>query len=155
MSVRDLVVCGGIGVTLLLAGAGCSGNSPVAVRGTVTLDGNPVEGAIVLFMPEGGAGRQASGQTGADGGFQLTTFTTNDGALRGKYKVVVQYTEAVEPPPGGNVKDVMQGLEKAQKAKKVTTPKYVIPARYSDPDKTELRQEVPTNGPVTLALVTK
>jgi hypothetical protein len=46
----------------------------------------------------------------------------------------------------------MQGFEKARKEKR-PPPKYVIPPRYSDPEKTELRQEVPTNGNVTLALV--
>jgi len=151
MSARSLRA--GLGVALLI-GAGCGGNSPVAVRGTVTLDGNPVEGAVVLFLPEGETGRQASGQTGPDGSFKLTTVAPNDGALRGKYKVVVQYSEGATGPPAGNVKDAMQGMEKAQQAKK-PPPKYVIPARYSDPDKTELRQEVPTDGPVTLALVSK
>ncbi len=151
MSVRSLR--GGFGVALLI-GAGCGGNSPVPVRGTVTLDGTPVGGASVLFLPEGGAGRQAVGLTEADGSFQLTTAATNDGALRGKYKVVVQYNEGATAPPAGNVKDAMQGFEKAQKAKR-PPPKYVIPARYSDPDKTELRQEVPADGPVILALVTK
>jgi len=150
MSARSLR--GGLGVVLLI-GAGC-GNSPVSVRGTVTLDGSPIEGATVIFLPEGGTGRQAVGLTGADGGFQLTTLSTNDGAFRGKYKVVVQYNQGSEAPPGGNVKEVMQGFEKGQKAKR-PPPKYVIPPRYSDPDKTELRQEVPASGTVNLALVTK
>jgi hypothetical protein len=152
MSVRCL--WGGAVVALVLVGAGCGGNSPVSVRGTVTLDGQPVEGATVLFLPEGG-GRQATGQTGADGSFRLTTIDANDGAFPGNYKVVVQYTQGVEAPPAGNVRDAMQGQEKARKAAKKVAPKYVIPARYSDPGKTELRQAVPTDGPVTLALVSK
>ena len=151
MSVRCLK--GAFGLALLFS-AGCGGDSPVSVHGTVTLNGTPVEGATVLFLPEGGTGRQATGLTGADGSFELTTFKTNDGALRGKYKVAVQYNEGAGAPPGGNVKDVMQGFEKAQKGKR-PPPKYVIPERYSNLEKTELRQEVPTNGPVTLALVTK
>lgn len=152
MSVRSL--WGGAAVALALVGAGCGGNSPVSVRGTVTLDGRPVEGATVLFIPEG-EGRQATGQTGADGSFRLTTVTSNDGAFPGNYKVVVQYTEGVEPPPAENVRDAMQGMEKAQRTAKKAAPKYVIPARYSDPAKTELRQAVPTDGPVNLALVSK
>ena len=151
MRVRSLG--GALGLALLI-GAGCGGNSPVPVRGTVTLDGNPVAGAVVLFIPEGAGGRQASGQTGPDGNFQLTTSAQNDGALRGKYKVVVQYTEGATAPPASNAKEAMLGQEKAQQAKKAP-PKYVIPDRYSDPGKTELRQEVPTGGPVNLALVSK
>ena len=149
MSARRLWV----GAALLLAGAGCGGNSPVAVRGTVTLDGTPVEGAVVMFIPEGSGGRQAQAQTGADGGFRLTTFNTHDGALPGNYKVVVQYTEGVEAPPATNVKDAMLGQEKAQKTNK--KPRYVIPPRYSDPAKTELRQVVPPSGPVNLELTSK
>ena len=53
MRVRSLG--GALGLALLI-GAGCGGNSPVPVRGTVTLDGNPVAGAVVLFIPEGAGG---------------------------------------------------------------------------------------------------
>ena len=150
------VACGGVVAALVLVGVGCGGaDKPVPVRGTVTLDGAPVDGAVVLFIPSG-TGREANGHTGADGSFQLTTRNTHDGALRGEYKVVVQYSEGIEAPSGGNVKDVMEGFEKAQKEKKAKkAPRYVIPPRYSDPAKTELRQAVPTDGPVTLALVSK
>jgi hypothetical protein len=152
MSVRNL--CGGVAVALLLVGVGCNSNSPVSVRGTVTLDGKPVEGALVLFLPEG-TGRQASGQTGADGSFRLTTIDVNDGAFPGNYKVVVQYTEGVVAPPAQNMREAFEGLDKAKRTAKKTPPKYVIPAKYSDPAKTELRQAVPTDGPVNLALVSK
>jgi hypothetical protein len=152
MPVRSLSI--GVAATLLLAGAGC-GKGPVSVRGTVTLDGEPVKGAMVLFLPEEKGGQQASGQTRADGSFELTTRRSGDGAYPGDYKVVVQYAEGVEAPPAQNMREAFQGLEKAKREGKKGPPRYVIPARYRDPAKTELRQKVPTGGPVNLELKSK
>src|SRR5258708_2370379 len=88
-------------VVLLVAGAaaGC-GSKTSKVEGVVTLDGTPVQGATVIFVPETGD-RQASGQTDADGVFHLTTFNTGDGAVPGTYKVTVSKTSAVVSDPGG------------------------------------------------------
>jgi hypothetical protein len=143
----------GVTAALLLAGAGCGGNKPVPVRGSVTLDGKPVEGAMVLFLPESEkAGRQASGLTGADGSFRLTTFRTDDGALPGNYKVVVQYAAGVEGPPAKGMREGFLGMQKAQQQGRKAPPRYVIPERFSDPARTELRQKVPPDGPVKLNL---
>ncbi len=141
---------------------GCGGSGAVKVRGTVTLDGKPVDGAGVTFIPTGEGGRQASGTTGADGSFQLTTYKPNDGALPGEYKVIVQYSDpltesdvpqAVEP--GKSMKDIWDASMKAQRAKAKKPPKWVIPAKYSDPGKTQLKQKVPAEGSVTLDLKSK
>src|SRR5687767_5188166 len=81
-----------VGLTVLLgATAGCDGRrTPVAVSGTVTLDGKPVEGATVTFHLVGDdtEGRPATGQTDKTGTFRLTT-GGEDGARPGEYKVVV------------------------------------------------------------------
>jgi hypothetical protein len=151
MSVRSLTGAM-MAALLLVVGAGC-GNRLVSVRGTVTLDGTPVEGAMVLFIPESeNAGRQASGQTGPDGNFRLTTLRDGDGAFPGNYKVAVQYTEGIEAPPSKNMREAFEGL---QKAKPKGPPRYVIPERYSNPGKTELRQKVPADGTVKLELKSK
>jgi len=62
---------------LLLAGSlawmGCAPatlEGTIAASGTVTHNGQPVEGATVVFSPEG-EGRAASGLTDASGRFQL------------------------------------------------------------------------------------
>jgi hypothetical protein len=146
-----------VAVTLLLVGAGCGGKQPVSVRGALTLDGQPVEGATVLFLPEaGGEGaRQATGQTVAGGKFELTTFRSGDGAFPGDYKVVVQYAQGVQGPPAQNMKEAFQGMQKAQKEAGNKAPRYVIPPRYSDPAKTDLRQKVPASGEVHLDLKSK
>src|SRR5437773_10785720 len=86
--------CGGylavVAAFLVLAGFGCGGkDQPVKVEGVVTLDGEPVEGAIVSFLPDEGGGRFAHGLTAKDGSFRLTTYKPDDGALRGDYRVTV------------------------------------------------------------------
>jgi hypothetical protein len=149
MSAREL---SGMTAALLLAGVGCGGNRPVPVRGSVTLDGRPVEGAMVLFLPESEkAGRQASGLTGADGSFSLTTSRNGDGAFPGNYKVVVQYAEGGQGPAAKGVRDAFLGMQKARQQSR-KAPRYVIPERFSDPARTDLRQKVPPDGPVKLDL---
>src|SRR5437762_8177513 len=70
----------------VFAGAGCSGN--VGIKGKVTLDGQPVEGASVQFVPVDG-GRPAFGTTDASGVFTLSTIKQGDGTSKGEYKVTV------------------------------------------------------------------
>ena len=54
---------------LAFVGTGCGGkDQPVPVRGTVTLDGKPVAGAAVHFVPDQG-GSPASAETQADGSY--------------------------------------------------------------------------------------
>jgi hypothetical protein len=144
-----------VGLALLLpASLGC-GKGTVRVRGTLTLDGTPVEGATVLFLPEDEkVGRQASAVTASDGTFHLTTFRGGDGALPGNYKVVVQYAAGVEGPPARGLREAFTGMQKAQKGPR-KPPRYVLPPAVSDPAQTPLRQKVPPDGPVTLNLKSK
>jgi hypothetical protein len=143
-----MIVATALGLVL----AGCGGaDKPVTVTGVVTVNGEPVVGAMVTFLPEGEAGRLASAITGTGGTFRLTTWKPHDGALPGAYKVTVQYQEAVEAPAATNMRQAMQGMERAR-ANKPVPPKYVIPTRYSDPGQTVLRQTVPTSGTVSLEL---
>ena len=61
-------------VPILLAGLGCGGKDRlVRLEGIVTLNDEPVEGAIVSFLPDEAGGRFASGTTAKDGSFRLTT----------------------------------------------------------------------------------
>jgi hypothetical protein len=138
-----------------LAISGCGHNELVKVHGIVTLDGKPVENAMVTFLPSQRGGKTATGRTGTDGSFQLTTRNPNDGAMPGDYLVIVEYEEGTEVPPAANVKQAHEGLRKAAKQKSKKPPKYVIPATYSDPQKTVLKQKVPPDGPVKLELKSK
>jgi hypothetical protein len=148
-----------LGWTILFAAlvlVGCDGKARLTkVKGIVTLDGTPVENANVTFMPvDASVGKQATAVTGADGSFQLTTSQSNDGAVAGEYKVLVQYEEGYEVPAARNVKEAMEGAGKMRQQKK-KPPKYVVPSIYSDPNKTPLRQKVPPDGTVKLELQSK
>jgi hypothetical protein len=143
--------CGIVAVLMGLAGPGCSRDGLVKVQGVVTLDGVPVEGAMVTFLPEGASGRTAHGYTGAGGVFQLATLKPADGAQPGTYKVIVQYQEGVETSPATNMRSVFQEIDKAR-SQKPRPPRYVIPAKYTDPGQSDLRQTVPPDGEVRLAL---
>ena len=77
----------------VLSGCGPSNPPTAKVTGTVTLDGNPVEGAVITFMPDDGENKPAIATSLADGNYSLTTFKTGDGAMLGSYKIkVFKYT---------------------------------------------------------------
>jgi hypothetical protein len=61
------------------------------VTGTVTLNGKPLAGAAIAWHPVGSQTAPASGTTGNDGTFNLTTYQKNDGAAPGKYKVTISF----------------------------------------------------------------
>lgn len=89
-------------IVLTAVGAicGCSSEASVQgvmpVSGKVTYQGEAVEGATVIFTPEGD-NRSASGITDTEGKYQLTTLQAGDGALPGSYKVTIYKTEEEDP----------------------------------------------------------
>lgn len=133
------VRCGLWGVltaALLVGAAGCGGGL-VPVTGLVTLDGEPVAGALVLFVPEEDRGRPAQGVTAADGTFSLST-GMEPGAARGAYKVLVTKTTGTLPP----------GADPASSGHL----KSLLPKAYADARSTPFRQQVPPAGRVVLEL---
>ena len=142
------------GLVWLIGLAGCSSGSLVPVQGTVKLDSRPLPGATILFIAQDTGGRDARGFTDGVGVFQLTTFKSNDGAMPGKYKVIVQ-------PPAETVEGAAATTpEAAQKAAtsgetKPQRPAVTIPSRYSQPDQTTLVQEIPAKGEILFDLKSK
>jgi hypothetical protein len=137
----------------LAAAAGCGGGGPVPVRGTVKLDDKPLAGATVLFIAQDAGGRDAAGTTDADGVFRLTTFRDGDGALPGKYKVVVQLPAATRGgEAAGTQTQAQQGSTAPQAAQ--GSPPSVLP-RFSQPDQTPLEQVVPPSGEIVYDLKSK
>jgi hypothetical protein len=145
-----------------LAALGCSDpHQPVPVAGMVTLDGVPVEGAMISFIREGGdgqEGRMAFGNTGPDGRFRLTTLQPNDGALPGTYRVVVTKTEPL--PPGVPVPafpNTPEGRAKRENfldrvyGDKPRT-RHLLPEHYARPETTPFQVTVPVRGTVSLEL---
>jgi hypothetical protein len=89
---RILLVPVVLSLTLLCAACSSDGRLPVyPVRGQVLLNGKPVANAQVLFHPaeELPEGLRPSGQTDDQGYFNLTSYTSGDGAPQGAYKVTV------------------------------------------------------------------
>ncbi len=85
-----LAVCGLLAVVTL----GCKADNlpkTVPAEGIVTLDGNPVEGAIVVFIATQG-NYNATGHTDASGKFKMNAFDTKTGAVPGSYKVEISKT---------------------------------------------------------------
>ncbi|OJW20670.1 MAG: hypothetical protein BGO49_03585 [Planctomycetales bacterium 71-10] len=133
-----------VGVTL--AGAwGCGGGAiddlpRRALSGKVTLDGKPMEGGLVTFLPEApgdpGKTTTASAQI-ADGSF---TVAPEVGLVAGKYKVQVSSVKAA--PRRGAKK---QADAPADDQFDVTPTKESIPARYNS--QTTLTADVTDAGP--------
>lgn len=128
-------------IGLSLAGlCGCGSGRPktVAVKGTVTYNGDPVEGASVVFFKDEGA-PPATGQTDASGGFVLTTFDHHDGAVPGDYVVTVAKMEsAPDRTDDGRIPVAAPAVAK---------PKSLIPIKYSEPKASGLSETVSASGP--------
>ncbi|MCC6508649.1 MAG: hypothetical protein IT423_06060 [Pirellulaceae bacterium] len=84
----------GIGLVIALAtgwltGCGSRPENLESASGIVTLDGQPVAEANVMFHPTEGGPRPSYGTTNERGEFQTSTFGLNDGALVGHHQVTV------------------------------------------------------------------
>ncbi len=137
---------------LALAATGC-GSGLVTVTGKVTLDGQPVEGAVVVFQGENGGGNPAAGQTDSEGVFQLGTFRSGDGAFPGEYKVLIIPPGPITTarPEAPTFEAAMAAFAKIQEELRNNPQQpfgFNIAAVYRDPSKTPLRQTVPASGPV-------
>jgi len=129
---------------LLLAGSlawmGCAPaglEGTIAASGTVTHNGQPVEGATVVFSPEG-EGRAASGLTDASGRFQLQTLNPDDGVLPGKYQVAISKTQV----EGGMSEEESQAYTAEHGKSPEVTVKDLLPEKYKSPATSGLAAEV-------------
>jgi|GEM_PF-344354 len=137
---------------LLMLGFGCGDGSGFASRypvtGKVTYKGEPVKSAAINFIPVDPEGRPAGGRV-KDGEYVLTTVDTDDGAIPGKYKVIVDDRE-LDP-------DAMRTAADAEAKKKKTTyaviPQHLqaqalkkmkssLPGKYQDASTSDVEVEV-------------
>ena len=127
------------------------------VSGTVTLNGAPVEGAVVAFSPQSADGHAAFGKTDAAGNYTLTTQQADDGAMVGSYAVTV--TKSTQPAAAGGAPadfdpdseaDVDAAYQSYEDSKKSggesEEPKDLLPAKYKDAATSELTAEVTAGG---------
>ena len=106
---------------LVLAGCGPTYDNLGYVTGKVTLDGQPVENAMVLFQPP--TGRASIGTTDADGEYELMYTGDSSGAVIGKHQV-----------------RITTGGEKRDDSGNVWFEEEKIPAKYNN--QSELEVEV-------------
>ncbi len=83
---------------VLAALVGCQESPPPVFKtfGTITLNGKPVDGAMIVFQSDDPALKPATGRSDQLGNFKLTTNESADGAMAGTFKVRV--TKIVAPP---------------------------------------------------------
>jgi hypothetical protein len=91
---QNLFFAVAIGI-LSSAWLGCSqvpdGPRTVPAEGIITLDGEPISGAAIVFISDGGD-VSANGISGPDGEFSLDAFPYKKGAVPGPYKCIVTRT---------------------------------------------------------------
>ena len=123
---------------------GCeSGGLPgtIPVGGKVLYQGEPVSQGTVLYSPvDTNSGRLARGALQADGSFELTTLKSGDGALPGEYRVSVL---SYKPHPG----EPGRGGVDADSPPPEIVREHYVPARYTDPEQSGLRDTVDENHP--------
>ncbi len=144
----------------LLICVGCSSETEIPtypVTGTITQKGKPIEGAIVAFTPAAG-GPAASGVTDAQGVYKLTTRSSGDGAVAGKYLITIaKYDKkppakqphllAKETDPADITNEYPEGYNEMQAAEvAAAVSKNLLPAKYSQTATSKLEAEVSKGG---------
>ena len=140
-----LAVSASVTASLIVAGCG-GGPKLVPVSGVVTLDGEPLEGATLSFVPTAGNAIATAGSdvSGSNGNFVMT-YKGRNGLSPGTYRVLVSKTEEVEPPSGFEVPDVFAKASFEKQLMGLT--KESIP-----PQSFEHEVEVPEDGATDFAL---
>jgi len=134
----------------VLALAGCNPDRRYTkVSGTITYNGQVVEGASVSFLPVSPDAEPAAGRTDASGTYTLTSVYAvkgGKGVLPGEYTVLVMKSEM---PPDPLVALFEQGkitseeLERRQSARMVgLRPIELLPIKYMQPGTTGLKATV-------------
>lgn len=142
--------CARILATILpiLSLSGCMGGGPAVnyVEGTVTLDGQPVEGVSVSFSPATPDGVAATGTTDASGKFKLTSTNGGEpgaGAMAGDYTVGFLKT-TIESAPGTDLETDDPNYGKALHSDAEVAPKvhHIVPTKYNNPAKSGFKATV-------------
>jgi hypothetical protein len=150
---KRLSVATGLVATLVAGGTfsvACAlllGCKPAAVgptvEGAVTLDGKPLANANVQFIPQGeNRGQTGFGKTDSAGKFTIGPVGGKQrGAMPGEYKVVIN--KHVRP-------DGSDYVPKPDEDPMLGNFKELLPAAYSDAEKTVLTANVPAGGTSSL-----
>ena len=75
---------------------GCGGSQSQPVSGIVTMDEKPLAGVKVIFAPAEGGRRNSVGKTDETGAYSLVYTVRDNGAIAGKYKVLISKKKTVK-----------------------------------------------------------
>ena len=131
----------------LVCFAGCgSDDGHRKVTGKVTMNGEPVDGASLMFYAQDSTGEGGGGKTDASGNYSITAPSAVKGGLfPGEYKVTIaKYSEVVDEDQqafeSGEI--TYDELQERKAAKgpygKVETGELLTPAQYSNTNATPL-----------------
>lgn len=134
VSAYRLILLAGIVVGFVVV-PGCSkpaSDGLIAVRGRVTLDGQPLPRGSVALRADDGANQwdRPTGSIASDGKYVIFT-NGREGAAPGRYRVIIFASEATHSPSG---------------AAHPVMPLSLIPARYNDLGRSPLKLEVTTQS---------
>jgi len=122
-----------LGFGLMCFVVGCGGAPPVEtlvpVGGTLMVNGKPLDGVTVTFIPEiAKNNRGGSGTTGADGSFTVTDLTQNlPGLAVGKYTVAysrMRLPDGSAPPEPKEGETINPGIIRVE----------TLPTHFQSPD---------------------
>jgi hypothetical protein len=132
-------------VAAIAIAAGCGrSDGLVPVGGTVKLDGTPISGAVVTFHAEPGVrGNGGYGLSDASGRFALLSPQLRKGVFPGEYRITVTCRKPTPEAERRAAELVAAGLTPALSD---TDLKEVLPAAYTKPDRTTLKQTVGAGG---------
>jgi len=145
MKLRKWLFVGLVALTVF----GCSGKKtvsfktePVTIK--ITHKGQPLEGADVRLHPLDTQGRGAMGKTDAAGVAVVKTFGDGlamvDGAIAGKYKVLVNKVNVPQVDPNMDYEKLQQQRQSADPY--ASAPKPLLPLKYNLPDQSPFECEV-------------
>lgn len=112
---------------------GCGGSRDlVSVTGTITVDGQPADGAVLLFHPKSGEGSVATAVADASGRFSPVT-DMQPGIAPGSYQVTATW-----PDPAKRDQQVSMGV----------TPDIpdLLKSRYASRDRSTLSADIATDS---------
>lgn len=130
-----------VGVVLLMGCGGRHDSRPPTspASGRVTLGGEAVDRALVVFYPDMPNTAAAQATTDADGRFRLTTYRADDGAVPGKYTILVtkQLAENEMTPEESRAYYARTGAPPP-------LPRYrdLLPKKYNSHESSDLAAEV-------------
>jgi hypothetical protein len=142
---RRPAVAGLVAAGLLLV-AGCGEDDGIGQRyrvtGTVTYNGKPLEQGTINFQTKTPEARGASGDI-QGGAYSLTTRTSGDGALPGKYRVSIVAKDVDLSDVEATSKKFRGAMpSKKDLGKAFQKSKRLIPAKYESPGTSGLEAEV-------------